>query len=168
MRTLIVDGYNVIRQAGPYAALAETDLDAARAALVSDVIAYAHGELKATVVFDGHLNPSSDGRPHTVGDVTVVFSGHGVEADSVIESLSRVAREAGDEVVVVTSDAVTQWTVVGGRVVRMSSAEFAREIRPQNAEWRDHAPAGRMKITLDEQIAPDVRARLERWARGMA
>ena len=68
---------------------------------------------RATVVFDGHNNPGSDGRPHTIAGVTVIFSRYGCDADSVIESLSRTAREAGDDVVVVTSDAQTQWTVLG-------------------------------------------------------
>ena len=51
----------------------------------------------------------------------MIFSRYGCEADSVIESLSRAAREAGERVVVVTSDAQMQWTVLGGSVARMSS-----------------------------------------------
>ena len=166
MRTLIVDGYNVIRQTPPYKAIAEDDLDASRLALISDVAAFSHGEFRATVVFDGHLNPGSDGRPHTIAGVTVVFSRYGCDADSVIESLSRTAREAGDDVVVVTSDAQTQWTVLGGSVTRMSSAEFATEIRSEDAEWRDHAPAGSSKGRLEDRIDSEVRDRLSRWARG--
>ena len=66
MRTLIVDGYNVIRRTPPYRQLAEDDdFDAARTALVSDVAAFAHGEWRATVVFDGHANPHSDGSCRT-------------------------------------------------------------------------------------------------------
>ncbi len=166
MRTLIVDGYNVIRQTPPYKAIAEDDLEAARLALISDVSAFSHGEYRATVVFDGHNNEGSDGRPHTIAGVTVVFSRFGHDADSVIESLSRAAREAGERVVVVTSDAQTQWTVMGGDVVRMSSPEFAGEIRAEDAEWREHAPAGRSKVRLEDRIDRDVRDRLSRWARG--
>ena len=94
VRTLIVDGYNVIRQTPPYKTIAEDDLDASRLALISDVSAFAHGEFGATVVFDGHNNPGSDGQPHSVAGVTVIFSRYGHNADSVIESLSRAAREA--------------------------------------------------------------------------
>lgn len=166
MRVLIVDGYNVIRQTPPYKAVAETDLDAARLALISDVSAFAHGEYQATVVFDGHNNPGSDGQPHHIAGVTVIFSRYCCEADTVIESLSRAAREAGEKVVVVTSDAQMQWTVLGGGVARMSSAEFAGEIRSEDAQWRDHAPAGSSKGRLADRIGPDVRERLSRWARG--
>ena len=166
MRVLIVDGYNVIRQTPPYKEMAESDLDAARLALVSDVSAFAHGEYRATVVFDGHNNPGSDGQEHRVAGVTVIFSRYLCDADTVIESLSRAAREAGERVVVVTSDAQMQWTVLGGGVARMSSAEFAGEIRSEDAQWRDHAPAGSMKSRLGDRIGPEARDRLSRWARG--
>ncbi|MBI5231912.1 MAG: NYN domain-containing protein, partial [Coriobacteriales bacterium] len=85
MKRLIVDGYNVLMRARAYAELARTDLDAARAALVSDVAAFAHGEFRATVVFDGGGNPASLGVPHDVAGVTVLFSPYGVDADAVIE-----------------------------------------------------------------------------------
>jgi uncharacterized protein len=166
VRTLIVDGYNVIRQTPPYSVVAENDLESARLALVSDVAAFAHGDYRATVVFDGHRNPGSNGLPHCVAGVTVIFSRYGHDADSVIEGMSRTAREAGDDVVVVTSDAQTQWTVFGGTVARMSSAEFAGEIKAEDAEWRDHAPAGSSKGRLEDRIDSDVRERLSRWALG--
>jgi len=167
MRTLIVDGYNVIKQTPPYSHLAEGDLDAARAALVSDVSAFAHGEWKATVVFDGHNNRASDGVSHHVAGVTVIFSRFGIEADSVIESLASVARERGDETTVVTSDAATQWAVLGGSVARMSSAEFSDELRDGSREWTEHAPAGSMSGRLEDRIAADTKLRLWRWARGI-
>ena len=166
MRALIVDGYNVIRQTPPYREIAEDDLDAARLALVSDVAAFSHGDYRATVVFDGHLNPDSKGIPHEIAGVTVIFSRFGLDADSVIESLSRTAREAGDETIVVTSDAQTQWTVLGGSVARMSSAQFAGEIRAEDAAWREHAPSGSARGLLEDRIDESVRDTLSRWARG--
>jgi predicted RNA-binding protein with PIN domain len=167
VRLLLVDGYNVIRQTPPYRELAEGDLETARAALVSDVAAYADGAFRATVVFDGHLNPSSNGLPHHVAGITVVFSRYGTDADAVIEALARAARERGDDTVVVTSDAQTQWVVLGGSVVRMSSPEFAGELRTQDSEWREHAPAGSMRGRLEDRVDADTRARLSRWARGL-
>jgi predicted RNA-binding protein with PIN domain len=166
VRTLIVDGYNVIHQTPPYSHIAERDLDSARIALVSDVAAFAHGEFKATIVFDGHNNPHSDGLTHTIASVNVVFSRHGIDADSVIESMSRAAREAGEDVTVVTSDAQLQWTVLGGGVARMSADEFGGEIKAEDAQWRDHAPAGSVKGRLEDRIDESVRDRLSRWARG--
>jgi uncharacterized protein len=167
MRKLIVDGYNVIRQTPPYAHIAEQDFDAARVALVSDVAAFAHGEYAATVVFDAHGNPHSEGQTHHIAGIAVIFSRFGVDADSVIEALSRAARDAGEEVVVVTSDAQMQWTVLGGGVARMSAGEFAGEIRSEDAEWREHAPSGSSKGRLEDRVDQMTRERLSRWARGV-
>ena len=98
--------------------------------------------------------------------MTVIFSRHGIDADSVIEKLSRTAREAGEDVVVVTSDAQMQWTVLGGRVARMSADEFGGEIKAEDAEWREHAPSGSSKGRLEDRLDAATRDRLSRWARG--
>lgn len=166
-RRLIVDGYNVIRMTPPYRDIAENDLDAARAALVSDVAAFAHREWEATIVFDGGRNPHSTGTPHHTAGVEVIFSAYGVEADTVIERLSRSAREQGRTVEVVTSDAQTQWAVLGSGVARRSSGEFAADLRTGEAEWREHRQSGRRPSRLEDRIDPSVRAVLERWARGL-
>lgn len=166
-RVLIVDGYNVIRLTPPYRDLADIDLESARAALVSDVAAYAQGEWTAFVVFDGAKNPRSTGELHEVAGVGVLFSRAGQDADTVIEALSRRHREAGDVVEVVTSDAQTQWAVFGRGVARRSSSEFAAELRDEEARWREHTPVGRTRITLADQVDPLVRERLSKWARGV-
>jgi predicted RNA-binding protein with PIN domain len=167
VRVLLVDGYNVIRCTPPYRELAEDDLAAAREALVADVAAYAQGEWDATVVFDGGGNLHSDGVPHRLLGITVAFSRHGQSADTVVEGLARAARTRGDHVDVVTSDAQTQWTVMGERVARRSAAEFSAELRLGEAEWREENPVGSATSRLEDRIDPDVREVLERWARGL-
>ena len=167
MNLLLVDGYNVIRQTPPYRAMADVDLEAARLALVSDVAAFAHGVYRATVVFDGHNNPMSNGTSHGVAGITVIFSRYGMEADAVIESLARTAREQGEPATVVTSDAQMQWAVLGGSVARMSSAEFAGELRSDSQLWREHAPTGSSKSRLEDRIDAETRNHLSRWARGL-
>lgn len=166
MRHLIVDGYNVIHQTPPYQDLAGVDLESARAALISDIAAFAQSEWQSTVVFDGHANPESDGCPHEVCGVRVIFSPFGTDADAVIEGLARAIRESGQEALVITSDAQTQWTVMGGRVTRRSSAEFGSDLRDSDSEWREHVPAGERRIPLDARIDPAVAQILTRWARG--
>jgi hypothetical protein len=165
-RVLLVDGYNVIHRTPPYDALAADDLDAARTALVSDVGAFAQGEWEATVVFDGGANPHSNGLAHHVAGVSVIFSAYGTEADHVIESLARTLRERGDEVLVVSSDAQTQWTVIGSGAMRMPAGEFGGELREADRSWREHTPAGERTTRLEDLIDPRVKARLSRWARG--
>lgn len=167
MRQLIVDGYNVIRSTVPYREVARRDdFDSARTALLRDVASFAQGDWRATVVFDGGGNPLSTGEPHELMGVTVIFSPYGMTADSVIEGLARMARTDGDVVEVVTSDAQTQWAVVGGTVARRSASEFSAELRRDEAEWREHASRGAGSVRIEDRIDVDVRATLERWARG--
>ncbi len=166
MRTLVVDGYNVLRASGRYRRLAESDLESARAALVRDVAAFAAGTYRAVVVFDGAANPASDGVPHHVAGAAIVFSAHGIDADAVIESLAHRHRARGEEVTVVTSDAQTQWAVLGEGVLRMSASEFVDALASESTEWGSHNPAGSTRQTLDLRVDPEVREALTRWARG--
>jgi len=162
----IIDGYNLIFSDTSYASLAKDDLDGARARLVEDVAGYCRGEARGTVVFDGAGNPASDGTPHHIAGVMVMFSRAGETADSAIEGLARRARERGENTIVVTSDAATQWVVMGAEVTRMSSAEFVAALRSSTGEWKADVPDAARKGALQERIAPEVREALSRWAKG--
>lgn len=166
MSRYIIDGYNVIGAHGPYRDLAATDRGMARARLVEDVAGFSAPDRHMTVVFDAAGNPHSDGAPHHVAGVVVLFSRAGESADEVIETLARRSRERGEPTVVVTSDAQTQWTVMGGHVSRMSSAQFVAEVLSDASDRREHAPA-RGRVRLEDRIEPGVRAVLDRWARGL-
>jgi len=67
----------------------------------------------------------------------------------------------------VTSDAQTQWAVMGGCVTRMSSAEFANELLEEAECRRGGFESGARRSRLEERIDPGVRAVLSRWARGL-
>lgn len=163
---LIVDGYNVIGTEPSYATSASRDLESARAMLVRDAASFASGVWRCTVVFDGAGNPASDGVPHKVAGVTVVFSPHGRSADTVVESLAARARERGDAVTVVTSDAATQYTVMREGVSRMSAREFAGAMAEEASERGGRAAGGGRRGPVEDRIDPVVRERLERWAKG--
>ena len=163
MKHLIIDGYNVIRQTAPYFALAERgDWDYARDALVGDVASFVGPEFHVTVVFDGTSNPQSIGEPARQYGVTVIFSPNGKTADTVIESLARVGRERGDHIEVVTSDAQTQWTVMGQTVTRRSSREFAEELSVGYEEYQREKKGPPSRSVLEDRISPDARAMLRR------
>lgn len=172
MKVMIVDGYNVIRTTAAYSDLAQEDWsggpgwNAAREALIADVAVAAQGEYDATVVFDGAGNVESEGEPMSVAGITVIYSRAGQTADSVIEILARQARERGDEVLVVTSDAQTQWAVMGENVTRMSSDGFTRSMAQVNAEWREKNPAYVTKNTVSERIDPGIAAKLDAFVKG--
>lgn len=175
-RRMFVDGYNVIRSSGLYDHMEgedysglESGLNAMRESLISDVAALALGTFQeVTVVFDGAGNAHSAGGKTRFGGVDVIFSRAGQSADSVIEKLVHEVRDSGDEVVVVTSDALVQWTVLGDNVSRMSSTNFADEIRRMKSiDAGDHdLLVGSPKNTLGERIDPKVAAKLAQFARG--
>jgi predicted RNA-binding protein with PIN domain len=172
MRVLLVDGYNVLRSSGAYSHLtAETPdhthdaFNRARQTLISDVATFAGRDFEATVVFDGGGNPASTGEPRIIAGVAVVFSPAGTSADSVIEGLARAAVEKGREVLVVTSDAATQWTVLGKKVTRMSAAGFVDEMTGVHQEVREVAERQGGKRTFAERIDSATREALERMVR---
>lgn len=166
MRALVVDGYNVMHASDRYRMLADRDLDAARAAIVSDVAAYTQGSFEGLVVFDGASNPASDGARHEVAGVTVIFSPFGRDADSIIELEMARLRSVGREVVLVTSDAETQWVALGMNVLRVSSAQFVSDLEGHAEEGADFTPTGSLRSTLDARIDATTREALARWARG--
>jgi predicted RNA-binding protein with PIN domain len=174
MKVLLVDGYNVLRSGGGYAHLAAETPDhthdafnLARQALIADVATFAGRDFEATIVFDGGGNPASTGESRTVAGITVIFSPVNTSADSVIEGLARAAAEQGREVLVVTSDAATQWTVLGNRVTRMSAAGFTGEMGGIRQEMGEAAEQQRSRRTLAERLDGDVRETLERMAKGL-
>lgn len=162
---LIIDGYNVMYAHPEYGALARTDIDAARARLVSDLTALTSTDDRVTVVFDGGGNPHSDGAPHHIGGLTVLFSPAGQTADTVIEALAQRAREREEEVIVVTSDGATRDAVRAGSVSIRSADSFIGDI---DGARRAASEASRptRRSTLSERIDPSVGAVLARWARG--
>lgn len=164
----IVDGYNLLHAHSEYAQLIRVDLDTARARLVSDLAGFAARGARTVVVFDGAGNPESDGTPHHIGRLTVIFSAAGVTADTVIERLAARFRERGEHVVVVTSDGATRETVASGSVSVVSSASFVRDLEADVERSRESGISGSRKVPVARRIDDRVSEVLSRWARGSA
>lgn len=171
-KLLIVDGYNVLRSGSRYQRIDDPDytddwFNAARDALVNDVINFAGREWRAIVVFDGGGNANSAGEAQTVGGVRIVFSPAGQSADKVIEKLAHDARERQVETLVVSSDATIQDTVFGFGIDRMSAEGFSRELGTYYEEARlDDAPRVSKKNTVAERIPADTLVKLMRMRDG--
>lgn len=165
MRHVIIDGYNLLHSAPRYAAIAARDIDAARERLISDLGARTADE-DLTVVFDGAGNPFSDGSPHAVGGLTVIFSPAGTDADGVIEALAAEARASGEDTEVVTSDGATRWTSIGGTVTVKRSPAFAVELADDERGWRDRVEAPRSRATLADRVDERTRDGLRRMRDG--
>lgn len=166
-RVFVIDGYNVLHAAPGYRSLLDRDPDAARIRLVADVAAHSSlHDHEAIIVFDGAGNPASDGSPHLAAGVTVVFSPYGRDADEIIEQTVAELAAAGADVVVVTSDAETQWVALGYGATRQSSASFTRESEEDAEELRRHVNPRGTKGRLEDALDLETRAALSRWARG--
>ena len=170
---LLVDGYNLLRSSGRYDHIEVDDfgddpLNRAREALIADVAAFAQKRYEATIVFDGGGNVMSEGRPTSTAGITVVFSPAGTEADQVIESLAFKAREAGREVVVISSDRIVQNTTFGGGVTRMSAVGFTHEIDEVDEGYRERErEQGSTKMTVEARLDQNTRDKLRRLMEGL-
>jgi predicted RNA-binding protein with PIN domain len=103
---LIVDGYNLIRRWPELAMLDRADLELGREALLRELQAYRRARHhQITVVFDGRERGGKSEGTERAGGVGVRFSRQGETADAVI---ARLAAEAGEGAVVVSSDREVQ------------------------------------------------------------
>lgn len=165
-KLLIVDGYNVLRSGSRYQRIDDPDytddwFNAARDALVNDVINFSGREWRAIVVFDGGGNAFSAGEAQSLGGVRIVFSPAGQSADKVIEKLAHDARERQVETLVVSSDATIQDTVFGFGIDRMSAEGFCRELGAYYEEARlDDTPKVSRKSTVADRIPAGTLAKL--------
>lgn len=166
MRRFIVDGNNVLHAHPKYRGLLAHDFDAARARFVSDLAGFADERTAVVVVFDGQGEPGSDGAPHRLGHLTVVFSQAGTDADTVIEGLAAASRARGEMAVVVTSDTETRNAVASGTVTVRSAEMFVDDVTVETADRLDHGSSGSERVSLAGRLDPDIAKALALWARG--
>lgn len=129
MKTIFVDGYNVINSWPNLKQIKNFSFEAARQTLVDKLHNY--GVFKAckiVLVFDAHKVMGSLEKSEQINqNISVVFTKDGETADSYIEKkVNALGRKY--EIVVVTSDSLEQQTVFQRGAVRMSSLEFYREV----------------------------------------
>ena len=135
---LIVDGYNIIFAWEELAALAKSDLDAARRRLCDILSSYA-GFKKCTLVlvFDGYKHKGSSGSRAVWNNIRIVYTAEGETADAYIEAL---AAQIGTNytVRVATSDGLVQLSSLRSGVLRVSARELLAEIQAAEKEMKLH------------------------------
>ena len=156
-RYYVVDGYNVIFDWDELHALADRDLSAARERLMDTLCGWAaFTHTQVVLVFDGYKAPGSLGEKFDYRGIHVVYTKERETGDMYIERfLQQVGKN--DHVRVVTSDGLIQLSAVRTGVMRMSSAEFGRQVAEASDQIqafiaRMHQPGGstigqRMKRT---------------------
>ncbi len=131
---IIVDGYNYIFSSNELKGRAECDLESARAELCRILSNYSHFTgVRIILVFDAYNVHLHGGEKLDVGGIDVVYTKENETADAYIEKLI-VGIGKNERVRVVTSDALIQLSAVKSGILRMSSAEFERELDKAETE----------------------------------
>ena len=168
---LLIDGYNVIRRSPELGRLDREDLERGREALLARLAAYRRlRPHRITVVFDGAGAPAGLPERDRRAGVRVLFSRGGETADRLIAQL---AREEGDGVLVVTSDAALQRTVASCGAEAVSAEDFATRLElalrggaAEDAE--EDGPGGGRRLTTRKKGAARRTPKRERRARRRA
>lgn len=131
---VIVDGYNVIFAWDELKKLADDDLESARLRLMQILCNYsAYTKNNVVLVFDAYKVPGNVGEKFDFHNIHVVYTKERELGDVYIEKLvSEIGKN--DRVRVVTSDNLIQLSAVRFGVLRMSAAEFEREVDSVHAK----------------------------------
>lgn len=173
MKTLIVDGYNVVHAWPPLKRVLQArGLEDARDQLIHALSEYsAHTGVKVTLVFDSHERTESAEPPEVIDGVIVRFGTKAASADHVIERLAQRLARRGDagQVTVATGDRL-QRALVGAMGVATISAEalaeeVARATGEASATRRSTEGPSRIR-RVEEHLSPETRRKLDAiWSR---
>lgn len=152
---VLVDGYNVIFAWDELKSLADTDLGAAREQLMEILCNYsAYTKNNVVLVFDAYKVPGNTGERFDFHNIHVVYTKERELGDVYIEKLiSEIGKN--DRVRVVTSDNLIQLSAVRFGVLRMSAAEFEREVDSVHAKigkFLDEIREKNPKTKIDEIV----------------
>ena len=129
---IIIDGYNVLGARGWSSLGSSQDIDQFREQLIQDLSHYWHRKgHPITLVFDAWRGQYSENHEHRTG-VEVIYTKRGERADQLIQ---RMARQFGQNCVVVSSDLEIVATAKAHSVLTLSAKEFQ----------------GRLEIALDSR-----------------
>ena len=91
---------------------------------------------RAVIVFDAYKRRGGEGSTEKYGDVTVVYTKEGETADSYIEKETKKLTEC-HRVRVVSSDLEEQRIILGNGGLRVSTKEFATELKQLDADIKE-------------------------------
>ncbi|MDP4146256.1 MAG: NYN domain-containing protein [Bacillota bacterium] len=167
MKSIFVDGYNVINSWAVLSKIKEYSLDAAREKLIELLQNYgAYKGYRIFIVFDAHMVQGSLEKREKMGSVIVVFTKEGETADSFIEKyVNNIGRKF--EVCVVTSDSLEQQITFQRGATRMSSIEFYHEVMETEEAIKRCAERkeDNKRYNLEERLDPKIVEKLEKMRR---
>lgn len=168
MKTLFVDGYNVINSWPNLKKIKDYSYESARQQLIDTLQNYSEFKgYKIFIVFDAHMVKGSLPKKERQGDLVVVFTKEGETADNYIEKMvNNIGRKS--EVCVVTSDSLEQQVTFQRGATRMSSIEFYHEVTniEKKIQIKTEKRYLEKKNWLEERIDEKTLEKLEKIRRG--
>lgn len=169
MKTIFVDGYNVVNSWPDLKTKKDFSFEGARQTLIDKLHNYSvFKECNIVLVFDAHKVQGSIEKEEKISkNISVVFTKNGETADSYIErKVNALGRKY--EIVVVTSDNLEQQTIFQRGAGRMSSLEFYNEVIKieKSIKIKTDKSQNINKNNLSDNISPDIVKILEEIRRG--
>ncbi|WP_244834336.1 NYN domain-containing protein [Clostridium sp. BJN0001] len=168
MKTIFVDGYNVVNSWPNLNYRKNFSFEAARQMLIDLLHNYAvYKSCKIILVFDAHKVPGSIEKKEEMNkNVSIVFTKDGETADSYIEKHVNLAGRRCD-ITVVSSDNLVQQTTFQRGAVRMSSIEFYNEITSMEKSIRKNTEKNTLnkKNPIMDNIPNNILEKLEKIRR---
>ncbi len=125
---LIIDGYNVIFSWEELKTLAKDNLEYARTRLTDILVNFAaFKKLRLILVFDAYNAEYGTDRTYEFKGIQIVYTKKNETGDTYIEKLAALYKK-NDRVRVVSSDYLIQISALRSGVMRMSAAEFEKEV----------------------------------------
>lgn len=125
---LIIDGYNVIFSWEELKTLAKDNLEYARTRLIDILVNFAaFKKLRLILVFDAYNSEYGTDRTYEFKGIQIVYTKKNETGDTYIEKLAALYKK-NDRVRVVSSDYLIQISALRSGVMRMSAAEFEKEV----------------------------------------
>ncbi len=129
---LLVDGYNIIFAWDDLKKLADTNIEAARSALVNILSNYqAFIGSEVILVFDAYKVKGHKGEVEKVHNISVVYTKEAETADLYIEKTTKTLAK-NNYVRVATSDHLEQLIILGHGALRVSASAFREEVMEAN------------------------------------
>jgi len=164
VKSIFVDGYNVINSWSELREIKKYSLESARGKLIETLQNYSgYNGYKLFIIFDAHLQIGSiEKKEKLTNNLVVVYTKEGQTADEFIEkAINIIGRKI--EVCVVTSDSLEQQVIFQRGATRMSSVEFYYEVMNIENKIRVQTEKDNLekKNLLKELIKKEVFEKLE-------
>ena len=167
MKTMFIDGYNVINTWPNLKSVKDYSYDTARQKLTEILQNYAtYKGYKIFIVFDAHMVQGNVGKRENLENIIVVYTKEGETADNYIEkSIDRIGKKS--DVCVVTSDSLEQQISFQRGAIRMSSLELYFEIEEINQRIMKKAKNeyAKQRNPVQERLEKEVLEKLEKIRR---